>query len=228
MFDKKELIKKFLLDEKLPEEEKRLRFEIAWDIWENFENIKIELKQDLIRKLKEKIEQSEEFKDYMIINDGLIEKQKYGKLLVFKKEWRLLENIGILHYALEAEQSNICHMYIGIRKFNEDNGIPFKGNWQAEKEIGENLLGIIKKIYSTLGGSNKNWQSENLWIAWKYLDEPYKGMWQKEFYFEIITKDGFEKVRDYLFNQFLELKNKTETLIDEFVEKFRNLKKNKS
>jgi hypothetical protein len=37
--EKKELIKNYLLDEKISEEERKERFEIAWDIWENFQSI---------------------------------------------------------------------------------------------------------------------------------------------------------------------------------------------
>ena len=31
---KKEIIKNYLLDEKIPVEERKERFEIAWDVWE--------------------------------------------------------------------------------------------------------------------------------------------------------------------------------------------------
>jgi len=37
--EKKELIKNYLLDEKISEEERKERFEIAWNIWEKLPEI---------------------------------------------------------------------------------------------------------------------------------------------------------------------------------------------
>ena len=93
--EKKELIKNYLLDEKISEEERKERFEIAWDIEENFERIKFELRQKLIKELKQKIEQSEGFRDYIIINRGLIEGEKYGTLFIFKKIGYFLQKVKI-------------------------------------------------------------------------------------------------------------------------------------
>jgi len=223
--EKKELIKNYLLDEKISEEERKERFEIAWDIEENFERIKFELRQKLIKELKQKIEQSEGFRDYIIINRGLIEGEKYGTLFIFKKNWLLSpesKNIGILNYAFEAEISGISDLCIGIVKQDNDNKIPFKGNWQKQDDIEHELLNNINQIYNALGGSPKGWKVSEWWIAWKYLHSFYRGMWQREFFLQIITERGFKQALDYLFSELVELKKLTEKFIDNFVETYKH------
>lgn len=58
----KELIKNYLLDKGLSDDERVERFSIAWDIGHSFEDILFELRQDLMKALKERIE--ENFKNY--------------------------------------------------------------------------------------------------------------------------------------------------------------------
>lgn len=217
ILDKKKLIKNYLFEEGLKDEERKIRFEIAWDIWENLEKIKFEIKRKLMRELFERLKNSEEFKGYEIVNLGLIDGEKWDHFEIFKPTWKTDEGEnGILHYALEAGQTRICNLYIGISKLDE--GIPFNGNWQKTSDINKNLLEKLGKIYETLGGDNAGWKVSEWWIVWRYLEEPYKGMWQKEFYTQIITFSGREKALDYLFNQFVILKRATEKLIDEFIE----------
>jgi len=218
--EKKEMIKKYLLDEKISENERKERFEIAWDIWENFEEIKFELRQKLIKELKQKIKQSEEFKDYIVVNRGLIEGEKFGTLCIFKKNWLISPESrrGIFNYAFEAEQNLIFQNCIGIVKQDNDNlGIPFKGNWQKQDNISQDLFKIVSQIYNTLGENSKGWKVSDSWIAWKYLDSFYRGMWQREFYLQTVTEKGFKKAVTDLYNELLFVKNKTEKLIDEFI-----------
>jgi len=42
-------------------------------------------------------------------------------------------------------------------------------------------------------------------------------MWEKEFYLQIMSDDGRKDAVKYFFDELLELKNKTERYIDEFV-----------
>ena len=218
--EKKEVIKNYLLDEKISEEERKERFEIAWDIGENFKDIKFELKQKFIKELKQKIEQSEEFKNYKVVNRGLIEGDRYGKLIVFRKTWSLTPegNIGILNYAFEAGISGISDICIGIVK--QDNDIPFKGNWQNQDNIDQELFKKLSQIYNTLGGSSKGWKVSEWWIAWKYLHSFYRDM-QREFFLQIIAEKGFKQALDYLFSELVELKKLTEKFIDNFVETYK-------
>jgi hypothetical protein len=204
MIDKKDLIKNYLLEEGLKDEERKIRFEIAWDIRENLEKIKFEIKQDLIKELLKRLENSEEFKGYKIVNRGLIEGKQWGGFYIFKLDWTSDGGeYGILNYGLEAGYYQICTLYIGITK---------------RKDINKNLLENLKKIYETIGGENAGWEVSEWWIAWKYLEEPYKSMSQKEFYTQIITFSGRKEALDYLFEQFVTLKKATEKLIDEFIE----------
>jgi len=225
MLDRKELIKNFLLDRSISPEERRRRFEIAWDVRKNLETVELKLKQDLILKLKEKLE--EEFKGYEVINNRLIEGDKWGNLLVFKKEWIFSEEekIGILQYALEATKYGIQDLVIGIRKFDDDREIPFKGNWRTEQNLSSPLSEIINSIFSTLEKTKEGWWVDEWWIAKKGLREPYGGMLKKEFFLEIITDEGLEKVVDYFFQEFQKLKDSTEKLINKFVEEFKKLRK---
>ncbi len=224
LLDKKELIKNYLLEEGLKDEERKIRFEIAWDIRENLETINFEIKQELMKELLEKLKNSEEFKGYEIIDCGLIEGEKCKPLTIFKSTWKVDEEKGILHYALESWQYQIRHLYIGIRKINEEKGIPFKGNWQEASNINKSLLEKVKEIYEKLGGNEAGWKVEEGWIVWRNLREPYHGMWQREFYTKIITSSGRKEVLDYIFKQFVNLKKATEELIDNFVEAFKKEK----
>jgi len=220
ILDKKELIKSYLFDEGLKDEERKIRFEIAWDIWENLEDIMFEIKQELMRELLERLKNSEEFKGYIIVNNSLIEGEQWGSFTIFKPEWKYDKGEhGILNYTLEAGKPRIINLYIGIWK-NEDEGIPFKGNWQGTSDINKNLLEIVKKIYETLGGANAGWKVNKWWIVRRDLEKPYYEM-PKEFYTQILTPFGRENALDYLFNQFVNLKRATEKLIDEFIEVYK-------
>jgi len=219
MIDKKDLIKNYLLEEGLKDEERKIRFEIAWDIRENLDKIKFEIRQELMRELLKRLENSEEFKGYKIVNRGLIEEKHLGGFSIFKLDWTSDGGeYGILKYSLEAGTPSICNLYIGISKKDEDKGIPFKGNWQKTSDINKNLLEKLGKIYEALGEAKAGWQVSEWWIAWRYLEEPYKSMLQKEFYTQIITSSGRKEALDYLFEQFVTLKKATEKLIDEFIE----------
>jgi len=131
VFDKKELIKKFLFDENLPKEEKRLRFEIAWDIWENFNAIKQEISLgNIFKPLKDRIIE--------LINDSPYEITKFdwGSIYVAKPEWKEKEDDrGI--YALCIEKWDRNWPTVGIVKNNS-----FKTD--VEKEI-EDLLKEFRK-----------------------------------------------------------------------------------
>jgi len=220
--DTKEIIKEYILGEN--DNEKKERFEIAWDIWENFEGIKFDLRQEFIKELKQNIEQSEEFKDYMVVNHGLIEGKRWGDLIVFKKSWLLSsesKKVGILNYAFEADTTGIFNICIGIVKMKKD--IPFKGDWQKQDDIEQKLLNNINQIYNILGGDSKGWKvASEWWIVWKHLDSFYRDMRQREFYLQIIMKNGLKKAINYFFDELLKLKNDTEKYLDEIVHIYLN------
>ena len=218
--EKKEIIKNYLLNEKISEEERKERFEIAWDIWEHFDNIKLNLKQQMLKNFINKIKNSDEFKNYEINDEGLIEGKRFKPLIIFKRDWALSPDnqIGILNYAFEAEQNSIHENCIGIvKQDNDKQGIPFKGNWQQFEKNSNELFIKCSEIYNILGGSSYGWKVSEGWIVWKFLDSFYRGMWQREFYLQIITNDGIKKAVNYLFSELITLKSKTEKYIDEIV-----------
>ena len=227
--EKKEMIKGYLLDENISEEERKERFEIAWDICENFEEIKLSLKQEMLKAFVNKISNSEEFRGYEVHDKGLREGKKYGLLIIFKKDWVLSSNskIGILNYAFEAEQEGIHKNLVGIVMqsgiVGQDEGIPFKGDWRKFTNDSNELLRKCSEkcneIYKILNESSHShgWNVTEGWIAWKWLKDPFYGMWEKEFYLQIMSDDGRKDAVKYFFDELLELKNKTERYIDEFV-----------
>jgi hypothetical protein len=127
-----------------------------------------------------------------------------------------------LSYAIESDKNNCFDLYFGIEKWDEDEGIPFKGNWERVK-IPNNWKDIFFKIKQNLLLSklSRGWEVGNWWIVGKYFADYYKGMWQKEFYIEIIEK-GYDYVVNYYFDELLNLKSNTEDLIDRFMEMYKN------
>ena len=64
MLNKKEIIEKFLFEGNI--EEQKEKFEIAWDIRENLDEIKKEMRRKVLATLVNKIRNSEDFSDYEI------------------------------------------------------------------------------------------------------------------------------------------------------------------
>ena len=217
---KKEIIKNYLLDENLPIEERKERFEIAWDVWENVEEIKKEMRREILIALVDKIKNSQEFSGYEVKDGGLLDGQKWKALRIYKSNWFLSE-IGIpLCYAIEAGKFNYFDLYLGIVKWNDEKGIPFKGNWWCIRELPSKWREILSKIFENLEKLSEGWEISDWWIAWKHFDSYYAGMWQKEFYLQII-KEGYEAVAKHYFEELLKLKEATEDLLDDFIEEYK-------
>lgn len=215
--EKKNLIKNYLLDES--------RFKIAWDIWRNFGYILFELKQDTLESFIRKIMDSKEFKDYKVVDFGLLDGKKGESICISKKDWIIEEEeedeYGVINYALAADQTKIYNLFYGIEKYNEN--IPFKGDWRdddTQEELDSKLCNILNKIYDKLGGEEDGWETDG-WIAWNWIGLFNKG--DLDTHLQLITEEAVNE----LFNEFVELKNSTEELIDEFVEIYK-AKENKS
>jgi len=219
---KTEIIKNYLLDERLPVEERKERFEIAWDIWENAEEIKKEMRREVLIALVDKIKSSREFSEYEVKDYGLLEGRKFGTLCIYKNTW-LLPGIGVpLSCGIEAEKSDYLDLCLGIVKRDNEKGIPFKGNWQGIRELPSKWREIFSKIFENLEKLSKGWKTSDWWIVWKEFDSYYRNLntWQKEFYLEII-KEGYEAVAKYYFEELLKLKEATEGLLDNFIEEYK-------
>jgi len=217
---KKEIIKNYLLDEKVPLEERKERFQIAWDVWENLEEIKKEMRKKVLTTLVNRIKESQEFSEYEVKDDGLLEGQKCKTLCIYKSGWFLPKTGVPLSYAIEAGKYNYFDLYLGIVKWDDEEGIPFKGNWKSVKKIPSKWKEIFSGILEELERVSGSWKIDNWWIAWKYFDSHYAGMWKKEFYLEIIEK-GYEAVAEHYFRELLNLKEATEEFLDSFIDEYR-------
>ena len=124
-----------------------------------------------------------------------------------------------LSYAIEAEKIDYYDLCFGIKKWNNEEAIPFKGNWQNTGQIPLSWKETISSIFRNLAGG---WKVSDWYIAWKYFDSHYRNMdsWQKKFYLEIIKK-GYDTAAEYYFKELLRLKEATEELIDEFIELYK-------
>jgi len=224
---KKELIKNYLLEKGVSEEERKKRFKIAWDIWKNFEYILFELKQDFLKSFIRKIENSKEFKDYKIfVHPTLLNVDKgKGRLCISKKDWILGNDyeIGILCYSIGAYYEKIFDLYYGITKYDENK--PFSGNWmntKIQKVLNPEILTILDEIYNKLGGKEKGWKSDAYDIAWKWLDLFDKNDFDS--HTSLLPGKTMNGINT-LFDELVELKNSTEELIDEFVEIYKKVNK---
>ncbi len=219
--EKKELIKSYLLEEGVSEEERKRRFEIAWDIWQNFDDILFELKQDFLETFVRKVKKSKEFRDYEVVDFGLINGEK-RPMCIFKRSWIFEDynEYGIFNYVIGSAQKKIYYLFYGIMKYDENK--PFKGNWKratVRKEIDSDLVTVLNRIYNKLGGKEYRWEVDSYYIAWRWLDLFDKNDFDSNIY---LLHERNMNWTDILFDELVELKNSTEELIDEFVEIYKN------
>jgi len=126
----------------------------------------------------------------------------------------------VLGYAIEFDKENYFgSFYFGIRKENDENGIPFKGKWIDNEDIPENWKTIFLKIDNKLKEVNSGWEVYEWWIFCKNFDSRY-GTEKKEFYLEILEK-GYNAVTEHYLEEIVGLKKQTENLIDEFIEDYK-------
>jgi hypothetical protein len=89
---KKETIKNYILDEKLAPEERLERFEVAWDIWDYFDDVLEELAlNNFIQPLKKKLEE-------VLPSSFKVSKFNFGNSYIYKKRkkrWIKAKSIGI-------------------------------------------------------------------------------------------------------------------------------------
>ncbi|WP_457627034.1 hypothetical protein [Persephonella sp.] len=179
--DKKKLITKIIFGKEnldnvnFPVDENiKDNFEIAWDVAENFEEIKKDLLSKLFKDLKQKIE-----KDLPMKEKGfIISKSDWGSLYISKEEWiekGKKEDRGI--YAVAIEKRNKNEFTIGIVK-NADN---FKTSKEEE----------IKKIFQNLNYRRTQW-----WIGYIPLEEKFL-LNDREFFPKLLQ--DYNNVKEILF-----------------------------
>ncbi len=216
---KKEIIKNYLLGDNLDIEVKLERFEIAWDIWENLEDIKKDMRKKVIETLLNKIECSEDFKEYEIKDHGLLQGLKWAPLRIYKRNWIISELQEIpLSYSIEADKNNYFNIFLGIIKWNDKT--PFKGSWQNNTTLDKSMRNLLSRIFEELKHTSSRWKVSDWYIAYKPFESYLFDNWKKEFYLDIIKK-GYEYIANCYFREILTMKEKTEKLIDNFIEEYK-------
>ena len=212
--EKKELIKNYLLDEKISEEERKERFEIAWDIWEKLPEIAKEEVILLFDEIKNCIQNEEEIKNEWIALNTLRKSfYKWSGIYLFKKSWTLdSEKEWILSITLEPD----CFSYYFIVPTNLF--ISIKKSKFIEKEKTD-----LNNITNRLNQNFVQGKSGNEWVWWKYL-ERYKEIHTQKFWLDFIGKK--QEIIEYCSREILQLKKASEHLIDQAVKKYKSTYRN--
>ena len=230
-FDVKELIDDYLSEGTV--QDRIEKFELAWDIWNHFEDIKLFMRESILRRLVEKIEKgtknpNDPFYGYKLEDNDFLERKKYGNITIYREEW-VVNGKPILKYGIEHELKDYFNLCFGITKYSDQ--IPFAGNWEKSQDLPVEWNKVFMRMKGSLGEAlPSNWKPDDWWILWKYFDSYYGSMWQKEFYMEILekSKDSLEEgcgaLADYYFSELEKLKNTTENMIDEFVNLYKETK----
>ncbi|GAB6161668.1 hypothetical protein JCM12298_08270 [Desulfothermus naphthae] len=116
--EKKEIIKNYLLNEKISEEERKERFEIAWDIWENFllicEDIKKEFFQNHIQPEIKKL-----FGESFLIRDLIFrDKVCYLNVVLVKRNWLINNNP---FYVIKLNHDECGNYTLGLERWINNN-----------------------------------------------------------------------------------------------------------
>ena len=222
--EKKEIIKNYILDETISVNERKDRFEIAWDIHENFESIKEDMRRMLATKIASRIN-TDEFlsKNYEVINFGFETEGKVGyPIAVFKPAWKRNQDEPPLFFALEFIRSQgpyFLNLHFGIKKKSELE--PFEGSWKnLSSTLRDVLTGIIIRLENEFG---KKWLISDQWIAYLNFDTYGDNwtMWKREFYQNFFSKekieDSLEELSQFYVKEFKKLVQITENDIDNFL-----------
>ena len=167
----------------------------------------------IVKKLKLELENSEILKKYKLTikDEKFKEGEKQQPLNLYKKEW-VLDKIDkyepILSFAIEFDQNHYQHILYGIKKYDEN--YPYK---DQKFQDYPKLVEIVK--------NNEYMKPSNWWLVRKKFDGYYYGMWQKEFYLDVL-KNGAEEIADYYVNTFVKFVEKNIDLVDKFVNEYKN------
>jgi hypothetical protein len=211
--NEKEIIKKYILGDGLSMKEKKERFEIAYDIYKNFdyiqENVVKKVMESVVKKLKEEFESNESLSDYKISGASEFFSGKKGRdLSIYKKKWSR-EGETLITYYIGADGSNFDRLYFGF--------------WSPKKIDYESLaLNKWKKRFNNFL-ENKEFKKEKILLCWKRFDDKYF-KFPKDFYFDFID-NGADAVASYYVKELLSLIETTEELLDDFVKEYIDYKK---
>ncbi len=191
--DHYEMIKSFILEDT---NVRRERFEIAWDIWENFGRLKLGLKSILIRELTETIRSH--FGEGWKVDSTLHTFGKGSSLSVFKDSWE-----SFLCYCLESVNQEFHQIRFGISKWEEKMIFPETTTQEIQNTGVEGRPGPA-------GAAG--------WYLWYVdADRDYGGAWEKAFYLRLLDAEGRKEAVGYYVNTLDTLREHTENLMDRIV-----------
>ena len=202
-----EIIKEFIFSEKLSDEEKKTRFEIAWDIWKSFDIIKSNLEAEIIKRLYKAAKESNEFVNYVVLR--ALEQRT---IWIFKPEWTIEVRIPILSYAITLAGVEHRSILIGLRKYREE--FPFTGSL-TEKDLPQDIKTSLDGLFDSLFRKKQYspvyiTRLQHHWIAASefFLDDSLYGD---------LAEKGIEEVLEQWMSEMMDLKRETEKAVDEFI-----------
>ncbi|WP_456401436.1 hypothetical protein [Persephonella sp.] len=221
--DKKKLITKIIFgkenldDVNFPVDETiKDNFEIAYDIAENFENIKIFMRKKTVYFIKKEAEKlAKAYPEFNLkVQDGFLKGNKWSPLMIYSNKW-IRDKAPIISYAIDFGKNKFLEPYFGILKYNHN--IPYEGKIQNHKESSLRTLVDIFNKYK-----NNGFATSEAWLIWRYLNEdPIGGMWKRNFY-ENIVENGYEYLANYMVEKLKDLIIETKEDIGKFVEFYKN------
>ena len=118
MKEKKEIIKNYILDKKISEEERKERFEIAWDIWENFLLLCEDIKKEFVQKhIQPEIEKL--FGESFFIRDLIFrDKICYLNVVLVKRNWLINNNP---FYVIKLNHDECGNYELGLERWINNN-----------------------------------------------------------------------------------------------------------
>jgi len=216
-----ELIKQYLLEDK---SNIKLKISIAWEIHQNWNEIVKEYKVKFIKQLKKLIKEGI-FKDYKLEEFGFEEGKGDGHFVLYKPSWHSgleSDKKAILNYLVGADYANHVNVYYGINKLDGGSSKPFPGAVELGADQKDDT--IEQKIFRKLCAKG-DWGSTKWMHAWNWFGNDIDDMNKKEFLMSLFDDIQSENTVKFMYGKLVELKEDTETLIDEFCIRYKETHK---
>lgn len=183
------------------------RFEIAWEIHENFCGILNNLKTKLFHTLEKKIVSKDGAIKGYTVNSSLLTKYRYNPFFVYKQDWCNDNNsygisTGTIFYGIEWDSYGI-YMHIHRASKSEHMFTMHDKSIKYNKKVESELQDCISKL---------KFDFTDWCLAYKYFDK-YR-YYTKEMCTEIIN--DCSDIADYFYEQLSELILATENQVDAY------------
>ena len=164
------LLERFLFDDALAVNEKKERFQTAWEISRAFVDIVLEADYEAWALLEERV--NDAFRGLTREENYLPEEEK-EEVIFYKPEWIWSDRGCLLYYVYQGPPA-LYH--VGVKKYSDREGIPFAGPWTAAGLTGE-VRETMKRLAASVDALDRRWQARqtfaleyllpNTWVAWK-------------------------------------------------------------